>query len=232
MYITLNKPTVINTMLVYQQRLYYITEISWPVTGPDGSMIVEKVSQMVGHKIFAGSAQIDWVPVLKLRLQFVKNGPRQARVGRKRSIAEVDVIPDVQRHVFWPVNHQHIAQVVKVSRRKAASPPHTDGSIVLARWRLRHLNASLSLPESTTRTPSWSVQPFLHSSRQSVVGHVRAWHVISPKSCPFTRGDLDPDLMCASFGTPTSQTASQSIKTFLQGSQLWQTDRQTTLLSR
>jgi len=47
--------------------------------------------------------------------------------------------------------------------KKAASPPHTDGSIVFARLRQRasHVtHASLGPFESTTRTASRSVQPF------------------------------------------------------------------------
>jgi len=41
-------------------------------------------------------------------------------------------------------------------------------------------------------TESRSVQPFLHSSRQSVVGDVGACP--SPKNCPFPYGDLNPHL--------------------------------------
>jgi len=38
----------------------------------------------------------------------------------------------------------------------------------------RHLtHSSFSTPEPTTQTASWSVQPVLHSSHQSVVGHNR-----------------------------------------------------------
>jgi len=36
------------------------------------------------------------------------------------------------------------------------------------------IHASLGPSESTTPTASWLVQPFLHSSRQSVIRHVRA----------------------------------------------------------
>jgi len=53
------------------------------------------------------------------------------------------------------------------------------------------IRVSLSTPESKSETASQSVQPFLHSSRQSVV-----WHVIA---CPFpsklslfTRGSVPP----------------------------------------
>jgi len=51
----------------------------------------------------------------------------------------------------------------------------------------------------------------------------------SPKICPFPWGDLDPNLIHGSPGPPKSstQTAAQSVQTFLQGSLVLQTDRQT-----
>jgi len=47
--------------------------------------------------------------------------------------------------------------------KKFASPPHTDGSIVFARFhKCAHpSNASLDPPESTSQTTSRSVQPIL-----------------------------------------------------------------------
>jgi len=65
-----------------------------------------------------------------------------------------------------------LQQVVKVIWQEGPSPPYTDGSVVFARWRqcAPHLvYDSLGPPESTTQTASRSVQPFLHSSQQSVV---------------------------------------------------------------
>jgi len=73
-------------------------------------------------------------------------------------------------------------QVVKVIWYKTALPPLTDGSIVFTRWRqCAHVRghiggtwriwlkcASFGPPESTTQTANRSVQPFLHSSQQSV----------------------------------------------------------------
>jgi len=47
--------------------------------------------------------------------------------------------------------------------KKAASPPHTENSIVFARWRqcAPHLiYASLGPPKSVPQTASWSVQLF------------------------------------------------------------------------
>jgi len=86
------------------KNTHYIDNISWPITGPDGGVIVEIVSQMVRHKIFARGSKINRVPPLKLCFQSVKYGLRQARGGRERSISEVYVVPDVRHHVFWPDN--------------------------------------------------------------------------------------------------------------------------------
>jgi len=53
--------------------------------------------------------------------------------------------------------------VVKVICHKAASPPHTDGSVVFARLRQYAplILASLGPPQCTSQTASRSVQPFL-----------------------------------------------------------------------
>ena len=144
-------------------------------------------------------------------------------------------------------------------------------------------HASLGPPKSTTQMASESVQPFLHSSLQSVVGHVlshKNWAFVRKRSgdqsntwflgptrvqiqngistgfLPFfakltaescytlqwatlsllknapSLGDVDP--MGCSLGPPKSstQTASRSVEPFLQGSLLWQTDRQTMLLGQ
>jgi len=58
----------------------------------------------------------------------------------------------------------HSEQAVKVIWHEVASPPYTDGSIVFVRLRqcaspLTH--ASLGTPESTSQTPSRSVQPLI-----------------------------------------------------------------------
>ena len=50
-------------------------------------------------------------------------------------------------------------------------------------------HGSLDPPQCTTQTASRSVQLFLYSSCQSVVGHVRACP--SPKNCALTWGNLD-----------------------------------------
>jgi len=57
----------------------------------------------------------------------------------------------------------HAKQAVKVICKKAASPPHMNGSIVFVRWRqcAPHLiRASLNPFQSTSETVDWLVQPF------------------------------------------------------------------------
>ena len=61
------------------------------------------------------------------------------------------------------------------------------------------------------------------------------WDAHSPqKICPFPWGDLESHLIHGSPGPPKSSTkkAARSVQSFLQGSLVWQTDRQTTLLGR
>jgi len=59
-----------------------------------------------------------------------------------------------------------------------------------------------------------------------------------PSKLPIPMGDLEPHLIHGSLGSPESstQTASWSVQAFMQGSLVWQTDRQTdqqtTLLGR
>jgi len=78
------------------------------------------------------------------------------------------------------------------------------------------IHVSLGPSESSTQTASRSVQPFLHSSRQSV--HIfYNGRPLPLKIAPF-RGISGP---------PSYTSASRSIRPFLQGSLLWQTDRQT-----
>jgi len=82
-------------------------------------------------------------------------------------------------------------QVVKVIWQQAASPMHTDGSMAFARWRQRATqltHASLGPPESKSQTTSRSVQPFLHSSLQSVPMLYNGPPLPPPQNCPFPRG--------------------------------------------
>jgi len=103
---------------------------------------------------------------------------------------------------------------------KAASLPQTHNPITYARLRqcAPHVtHASFSPPESTIQTASRSVQPFLHSSWQSI------WAcpgMSFPLKIAPSHGDLDPHLILISLGPPESitQTASRSVQPFLHSS--------------
>jgi len=80
------------------------------------------------------------------------------------------------------------------SSKKAALPPHMDGSIIFARWRqcaphLKH--ASLDPPQFTPQTTSGSVQLFLHSARQRVPILYNG-PLLPPQNCPFPWGSRPP----------------------------------------
>jgi len=190
--------------------------------------------------------------------------------------------------------------VVKVIWHKAASPPHTDGSVVFAKWRppmrarWRHLvnPIELVLPSAhpspqpkrqinrfslictansrkslyfTVGAPVpkncpflwglWSlIQHMIPSAHLSPIPNAISigWAVFAqttaeslyftmgchfpPQNCPFPWGmwSYGPHLIHGSLGPTKSltQTVSRSLQPFLQGSLVWQTDRQTTLLSR
>jgi len=84
----------------------------------------------------------------------------------------------------------------------------------------------LGPPESITQRARRSVQPFLHSSLQSDPILYNEPPVPSSKlSLPVK--DLDPHLIHGSMGPPefSAKMASRSVRPFLQGSLLWQTDR-------
>jgi len=81
-------------------------------------------------------------------------------------------------------------------------------------------HGSLGQRDSAPQTAFLSVQPFLHSSRQSVP-ILHNWPPLPPKNCPFPRRDLDPHVTHGSLGPPkfTTNTASQSVQPFSYSSQ-------------
>ena len=134
-------------------------------------------------------------------------------------------------------------QVVTIIWHKAASPPHTDGSVVFARWRqwVSHVtHASFGPPEPITQTASLSVQPFLHSSRQSIaygrVSSGMSGYALPLKISP-SYGGSGPHVMRGSLDPPdsASQTTYRSVQPFCTSHDCdrqtdRQTDRHTTLL--
>ena len=87
---------------------------------------------------------------------------------------------------------------------KAASPLHMDGSVMFARIANIHPNlihASLDQPESTSQTACGSVQPFLHSSRQTV--HILYKGPPPSQNCPFAWGSGPPSRPNTWFLGPT-----------------------------
>jgi len=112
---------------------------------------------------------------------------------------------------------------------KGASPPHMDGSIVFARWRHMHprlIYGSLGPPESTCRT-SRLVQPFCTAHcRRFLYGYYTMDRLFSRQACPFARGIWAPSNTWFLWVNRVHNPNGISIS-FLQGSLLWQTDRQT-----
>ena len=83
--------------------------------------------------------------------------------------------------------------------------PHTDGSFVFSRWRQcdpHLLHASLGSPESISQTASWSMQPFLHSSRNRL-------HLVPLEIAPSCEGSGPPSNMW--FSVPTRVHTPNSI---------------------
>jgi len=92
---------------------------------------------------------------------------------------------------------------------------------------------SLGPSEPTTQTEFQSVQPFLHRWPQNVPVLYNGMPP-SPSKLPLPTGDLDPHLIHGSLGPPESSTqmASRSVQSFLQGSLVWKTDRPTNHVTR
>jgi len=95
-------------------------------------------------------------------------------------------------------------------------------------WTSHLICNSFSPCKPITQMAYWLVQLFLHSSPQSVPILYNG-PLPSPLKIAPSHGGSGPHLIHGSLSPPepTTQIASRSIQPFLQGSQLWQTDRQT-----
>jgi len=123
---------------------------------------------------------------------------------------------------FFGPTQVHIPNGISIGSAVFAGPPNMDSSIVFVRWRqcAPHVtHASLGPPESSTQTASRSVQPFFHSSRQSVpIPYLGRTFSLKIAHC---HGDLD--LLLRHFlgpSEPKTQTASRLVQPF------WHSDRQ------
>ena len=140
---------------------------------------------------------------------------------------------------------QHIAicqQVFKVIWQKghtAAAHGRFSGICQVAPVCTPTNTCFLAHPSPQRKTASWSVQPVLHSSRQSIPILYNGLP-LSPLKVPLPIARSGLHLTCDSVGLPqsTTQTVSQPVQPSLQGSRLRQTDqterptdRQTMLLS-
>jgi len=77
-------------------------------------------------------------------------------------------------------------------------------------------HASAGPSKSKTQMASRSIQPFLRSSWQSVVGHARA--ALSPKNSPSHGAIWTPNKWFLEPREPITQTASRSVQQFLHSS--------------
>jgi len=102
---------------------------------------------------------------------------------------------------------------------QAASLPHTDGSIVFARWRqcVPHLILPNRHPHRTGCAPCWVALSI------STPGHVRACPEpapFRPENCPFRCGNLDPHVsLTRGFLGPSEsmpRTGSRSVQPLMQ----------------
>ena len=116
--------------------------------------------------------------------------------------------------------------MVKVICHKAASRPHTDGSVVFARFR----QCTPQLVHSNRQQRSEALIHFEYIDRQ--ICPVMTWAgPFWPRKLPFhALGSELPHLIHGSFVQPesTSQTASWPVQPLLQHSRSWETDRQKT----
>ena len=126
--------------------------------------------------------------------------------------------------------------MVKVIWQKATLPLHMDGAVVFNRWR------QCAPPPNTrflgsTRVPipnSISIGSAVYAQLMAERPNTLQWAALSPPSkLPLPMGNQDPHIMHGSLGSPKSSTqmASHLVQLLLQGSLLWQTDREHTTLS-
>jgi len=123
-------------------------------------------------------------------------------------------------------------QTVVILHNGPPSPLPYNCPFLLVIWTNPHLiHSSLGPPKSPTQRTSRLVQAFLHSSQQSVP-ILYDGPPLPPFELPILTGDLHLHLTRGSLGPPdpSTQTVFRLVQPFLQGSLLWRTDSQATLL--
>ena len=136
---------------------------------------------------------------------------------------------DVQQENV-PNNQKQVVKVIWQKGRIAAAHGRFNG--------IRQLAPVCTPPNACFPGPTWVLNPngiSIGSAVFACTAHrwVSPYFTMccpSPSKLPILMGDLDPHLIHGSLGPPESstQTASQSLQPFSQGSLLqWQTDRQT-----
>jgi len=131
----------------------------------------------------------------------------------------------------------HHEQVIKVLWQKAASPPsmcgnlaNTTESSMCGQFSRIHQVAPMGTPTYYTQVASalYWCWPCWVTSRILTVGYVWTCLGLAPWR-PFMCGYLHPYLIHGSLAPPESisRTTQHSFQPLLQGSRLWQTDRQT-----
>jgi len=63
------------------------------IVGPDRAVVVNEVGQVVLNEIFAGTANIDGVPIFEFVLQLVQSRFGDAALFRVLGVFEEDVVP-------------------------------------------------------------------------------------------------------------------------------------------
>jgi len=137
--------------------------------------------------------------------------------------------PRIKQHVA----SYHTTEVIAHQRPQSQLWQITSQNWLSWQYPSAHLDShlthdSLGPSKPKTQTASRSVQPFLHSSPQSVP-ILHNGTPLSPSKLPLPMGIWTPSNTYGSLGPPESktQTASRSVQPFLQGSIVRQTDRQT-----
>lgn len=54
--------------------------------GPDCSMVIQEIGQVIRHKVLAGDSEVNWVPVLKFLTKFTVWKKKKKKILTKTSV--------------------------------------------------------------------------------------------------------------------------------------------------